>query len=71
MTERGDLNGVQALRKMGGPDVSGGRDVGGVFGGIAAGEETGEEACEAQGGDFQKAACGTACSKGRHEQSSK
>jgi hypothetical protein len=71
VAEWGDLDGVEALGGVGGPDVGGGRDIGGVRGGVAAGEKTGEESCEAQRGDFQEAACGAACSRGRHEQSSK
>jgi hypothetical protein len=71
VAERGDLDGIEALREVGGPGVGGGRDVGGVLGGVTTREETGEEPCEAQGGDFQEAACGATCSKGRHEQSSK
>jgi len=67
------LNGVEALGEVGGPGVAGGGDIGGVgvFGGVATAEETGEEASQAQGGDFQETACGTAGRRVRHEQRSK
>jgi hypothetical protein len=65
VAEWGDLNGVEALGKLGRPGVSGGGDVGGgvALGGVATREKTGEEASQAQGGDFQKTTCGAACSK--------
>jgi hypothetical protein len=68
MPERGDLSGFDAFGKMGGlglvwtegvaGDVSIRGADGGVRGVVAAGEETGDEASEAQGGYFEEVAFG-------------